>query len=76
MLAPQSGQTKLRIAEIKLELLFLTTASEAIKISPCCGGLHRRMHTTLSSGPQARFGEGRPLDRAAAPRFGFKRKSN
>jgi len=38
MLAPQSGQTRLRIAEIKLELLFVTTASEAIKSLPACGG--------------------------------------
>jgi len=34
MLAPQSGQTRLRIAEIKLELLFVTTTSEAIKCLP------------------------------------------
>jgi hypothetical protein len=30
MLAPQSGQTRLRIAEIKIEFGFVTTASEAI----------------------------------------------
>jgi hypothetical protein len=30
MLAPQSGQIRLRSAEIKLMLLFLTTANEAI----------------------------------------------
>ena len=30
MLAPQSGQTKLRIAEIKLVFGFVTTAIEAI----------------------------------------------
>src|SRR5258708_27955538 len=38
--------------------------------------LHRRMHRTLSAGPQARFGEGRRWTGVAAPRFGFKRKSN
>ena len=30
MLAPHSGQTKLRIAEIKLEFGFVTTATEAM----------------------------------------------
>ena len=30
MLAPQSGQMRLRIAEIKLELVFVTKATEAI----------------------------------------------
>jgi hypothetical protein len=30
MRAPQSGQIKLRIAEINLELVFITPASEAI----------------------------------------------
>jgi len=34
MLAPQSGQTRLRIAEIKLEFLFVTRASEAIMFLP------------------------------------------
>ena len=31
MLAPQRGQTKLRMAEIKLESVSVATASEAIK---------------------------------------------
>jgi len=30
MLAPQRGQTRLRIAEIKLMLMFLATVNEAI----------------------------------------------
>jgi hypothetical protein len=30
MLAPQSGQMRLRIAEIKFELAFVTKATEAI----------------------------------------------
>jgi hypothetical protein len=34
MLAPQSGQMRLRIAEIKLMLVFLTTANEAIMSLP------------------------------------------
>ena len=56
MLAPQSGQTRLRIAEIKLVLVFLTAANEAIIFSPFCGGLSRRMPRTLSAGPQERIG--------------------
>ncbi len=52
MRAPQSGQTRLRMAEIKIELLFVTTASEAIKSLPAVAILHRRMHRTLSAGPQ------------------------
>jgi len=34
MLAPQSGQTKLRIVEIKLMLLVPTSTNEAITVSP------------------------------------------
>jgi hypothetical protein len=34
MLAPQSGQTRLRIAEIKLMLMFLATVNEAIMSLP------------------------------------------
>jgi hypothetical protein len=34
MLAPQSGQIRLRIAEMKLEVVFVTTASEAIMFLP------------------------------------------
>ena len=48
MLAPQSGQTRLRMAEIKLELLFVTTESEAIRSLPAVAVLHRRMHRTVS----------------------------
>jgi hypothetical protein len=44
MLAPQSGQTSLRIEEIKLDLVFVTTASEAIMSLPAVATLHRRMH--------------------------------
>jgi hypothetical protein len=42
---------------------------------PVVAVLHRRMHRTLSAGPQELFGRA-PLDAAAASRFGFKRKSN
>ena len=49
------------MAEIKLELLFVTTASEAIKSLPAVAVLHRRMHRTLSKGPQARLGRGARL---------------
>ncbi len=58
MLVPQRGQTRLRTAEIKLELLFVTTANAAIISLPVVAVLHRRMHRTLSMGPQERFGEG------------------
>jgi len=68
MLAPQSGQTRLRIAEIKLMLVFLTTANEAIMSLPFLRRFFTaRMHRTLSAGPQARFGEGARWTGAAAP---------
>src|SRR5258706_14302990 len=73
MLAPHSGQTRLRIAEIKLELVFVTTASEAIKSLPAVAVLHRQMHRTLS-GAAGAFG-GHWIG-AAATRFGCKRRSN
>ena len=57
-------------------LVFLTTANEAIMFLPLAEVLHRRVHRTLSAGPQARFGESARWIGAAAPRFGFKRKSN
>ena len=63
------------MAEIKLELLFVTTASEAIKSLPAVAILHRRMHRTLSGAASA-FGDGCPLDRTAAPCLGFKHESN
>jgi len=75
MLAPQSGQTRLRIAEIRLELLFVTTASEAIQSLPVVAVLYRRVHRTLSGAASA-FGDGCPLDRAAALCFGLKDESN
>jgi hypothetical protein len=37
MLAPQSGQTRLRIAEIKLKSVFVTTEIEAIMSLPVVG---------------------------------------
>jgi len=43
MLAPQSGQTRLRIAEIKLVSMFLTTVYEAIMSLPVTI-FHHRMH--------------------------------
>jgi hypothetical protein len=76
MPAPQRGQTRLRIAEIKLEFLFATTASEATMSLPAEAVSHRRMYRTLSAGTQECFGEGAQRVRAAAPRFGFKLKSN
>ena len=66
MPAPQSGQTRLRIAEIKVMLLFLTTANEAIMSLPIAVVLHHRMHRTLSAGPQERNWGGRSLERSAA----------
>ena len=45
------------MAEIKLELRFVTMASEAIKSLPVVAILHRRMHRTLSGAASA-FGEG------------------
>jgi hypothetical protein len=57
MLAPHSGQTRLRIAEIKLMLVFLTTANETMMALPFLAAiLRRRMHRTLRVGPLARFG--------------------
>jgi hypothetical protein len=76
MLAPQSGQTRLRIAEIKLMLLFLTTANEAIMSLPFCGGSSPPNAQNLKREAAGAFWGGRPVDRTAAPRFGFKRKSN
>jgi hypothetical protein len=63
------------MAEMKLEILFVTTASEAIKSLPAVAILHRRMHRILSGAASA-FGEECSLDRAAAPCFGFKHESN
>jgi hypothetical protein len=74
MLAPQSGQTRLRIAEIKLELVFITTASEAIMSLLVVAVLHRRTHRTLSAGAAGAFG-GHWIG-AATSRIGFKGKSN
>jgi len=75
MLAPQRGQTRLRIAEIKLGLV-LITANEAIMYLPVGAVLHRRVHRTLSGGRQELFGQGARWLRVAASRFGFKRNSN
>jgi len=58
MLAPQSGQTRVRIAEIKHEFGFVTTASEPIMSLSAVAVLPRRMHRTLSGG------RGRVLGRA------------
>lgn len=60
MLAPQSGQIRLRMAEIKFELVFMATASEAIMSLPVVAVLHRRMHNTVSGAASA-FGEGARL---------------
>jgi len=76
MLAPQSGQTRLRIAEIKLMLVFLTTANEAIMSLPLLRRSFTAECTERNRGAAGAFWAGRLVDRAAAPRFGFKRKSN
>jgi hypothetical protein len=43
--------------EMKLMLVFLTAANKAVMSLPVVAVLHRRMHSTLSAGPQAGFGE-------------------
>ena len=65
MLAPQSGQTRLRKEEINLELVFVSTASEAIMSLPVVAILHRRIHRTLSGAASA-LGRGARLLGAAA----------
>jgi hypothetical protein len=62
MLAPQSGQTRLRIAEIKLMLLFPATANEAIMFLPVMAVLHRRIAQNLQRGAAGAFLVGRSLD--------------
>jgi hypothetical protein len=76
MLAPQSGQIRLRIAEIKLIWALLTTANDAMLSLPSCGGSSPPNPQNLKHGPQGRFGEGAHWMEAAAHCFGFKRKSN
>ena len=44
-------------------------------VPPVVAVLHRRMHRPLAGAASA-FGEGGPLERAAASRFGFTLKSN
>ena len=73
MLAPQSGQIRLRIAEIKLKSVFVTTEIEAIRSLPVVAVLHRRMHKTVSGAASA-FAEGQ-FKRAAASRFGYQSES-
>jgi|HubBroStandDraft_6_1064221.scaffolds.fasta_scaffold247107_2 hypothetical protein len=77
MPAPQSGQTKLRIAEIKFMLVFLTTVTEAIM--PLL--FLRRFFTAEAQKPKrgaagAFLGRARSRQGLAAPRFGFNCKSN
>jgi len=68
MPAPQSGQTRLRIAEIKLLLVFLTTANEAIMPLPFfCGGLSPPNAENLKRGAAGAFWGGRPVDRGSGP---------
>jgi hypothetical protein len=76
MLAPQSGQTRLRIAETKLMLVFLTTANEAIMSLPFCGASSPPNAQNLKRGAAGAFWGGRLWTGAAAPRFGFKSESN
>ena len=56
MLAPQSGQIRLRIAEMKLEVVFVTTASEAIMFSLFGGGSSPPDAQNLKRGPQEPLG--------------------
>jgi hypothetical protein len=74
MLAPQSGQTRLRIAEIKPMLVFLTTANEAI-ISLLCGDSSPPNAQNLMRGAGGAFWGGRRWT-VPRPRFGFKSESN
>ena len=74
MLAPQSGQIRFRIAEIKFMLVFLTTANEAIMSLLFCAGSSPPNAQNLKRGAAGAFG-GHWIG-AAASRFGFKRKSN
>src|SRR5258708_36482426 len=67
MLAPQSGQTRLRIAEIKLIWVLPATEDAAI-ISPCCGGSSPPNAQNLQRGAAGAFWGGRSLERSAAPR--------
>jgi hypothetical protein len=60
MLAPQSGQIRLRIEEIKLGLV-LISANETIMYLPVVAVLHRCRQRILSEGPQELLGKV-PLD--------------
>jgi len=62
------------MVEIKLMLLFLTTANEAIMSLLFCGGSSPPNAQNLERGAAGAFG-GHWIG-AAAPRFGFKLKSN
>lgn len=73
MLAPQSGQTRLRIAEIKLVSMFLATVYEAIMSLPVVA-IFTDECTTLSVGPQERFEAGAQWIRAAAPGVRYRHK--
>jgi len=73
MLAPQSGQTRLRIPEIKIELVFVAAAIEAIMSLPVCDSSPPNARN-LKRGAAGAFG--RHWIGAAAPCFGFKRESN
>jgi hypothetical protein len=69
MLAPQSGQTRLRIAEMKLMLAFLTTVNEAIVSLPFFRRFFTAEYTNLKRWAAGAFWVGRSVERAAAPRF-------
>ena len=58
MPAPQSGQTRLRIAEIKLVLVFLTTANEAIMSLPFLRRFFTADAQNLKRGAAGAFEEG------------------
>jgi len=77
MLAPHSGQTRLRIAEIKLMLVFLTTANETMMALPFLGGDSSPPNAqNLKRAAAGAFWGGRRGQGPAAPRFGFTRESN
>jgi hypothetical protein len=70
MLAPQSGQTRFRIEEIKLEFGFVTTASESKMSLPVMTVLSPECKKPEVEAACAFRGE-RVLDRVCGPRSGF-----
>jgi hypothetical protein len=69
MLAPQSGQTRFRIAEMKLMLPFLTTVNEAMMSLPFLCRFSTAEYRNLKRWAASAFWVGRSVEKAAAPRF-------